>query len=570
MTEPEKLSGVEKLKAESHYLRGTIKDSLAKETSFFEKGDTDLLKSHGTYQQDDRDLRAKLLKEGKEKAYSLMVRSKIPGGKMTPDQYLAHDELGTKYANGTLRITTRQGIQFHGVLKKNVKTVIKEINHHLGTTIGACGDNVRNVMACPAPHHDRLKHKIGEYAKAVSDQFYPQSGAYYEIWLEGEKVKFQDAIVTKPGSEIEPIYGKTYLPRKFKIAIAFPDDNCIDVYSNDLGIVPEIRQGTLAGFNILVGGGFGKTHGLTRTYPRLASELCFVRPDDLLAIAKAIVLVQRDFGNRADRKRARMKYLIDEKGLDWFRTEVEKRFGKKTEDPHPIQWKKIERHLGWHEGEPGKWFYGLSVENGRVKDEGNFRLKSGLRAAVEKYQPDVYLTAEQDLLLYGFRPDQKKELEALLKSYGILLSEELSLVQKGAMACPALPTCGLAISESERALPAVIDDLEKKVKDLGLGDQEIIIRMTGCPNGCARPYNAELAFVGQTAGTHAVYVGGNSTGTRLNFLVADKIPQAKLSATVIPLLEHYSKKRNKGEGFGDFCFRLGADALKVILKDGPS
>jgi sulfite reductase (ferredoxin) len=562
MPEPNKPSHYEIVKESSHYLRGTLKESLARPTTHFTADEASLLKPHGTYQQDDRDIRQKLLAEKKEPAYSMMVRTKFPGGKMSPDLYLACDDLCNEYANHTLRITTRQTFQFHGVLKKNIKTVIRGINEKLGTTLGGCGDNVRNVMYCPAPLHDRKKINLLPYVKAVSDQFMSKSGAYYEIWLNGEKLN--DA-VSAEGEDPEPIYGKTYLPRKFKFAMAFPDDNCVDIYSDDVGIVPEIQDEKIAGFNILVGGGFGMTHGIPTTYPRVASPFCFVLPEELLAITKAIVLVQRDFGNRSDRKYARMKYLIDSRGLDWFRQEVEKIFDKKTQPMHAIHWKGIDHHMGWHSEGGGRWFLGLSVENGRIKDEGKMRLKSGLRAAIEKFRPQVYLTAQQDILLSGFQENQKQELENLLTSYGVTLPDKLSEIQKNSMACPALPTCGLAIAESERALPGVIDAIEEKAAELGLAGQTLIIRMTGCPNGCARPYNAEIAFVGRTVGTYNVYVGGTLAGDRLNFLVAEKIPYAQLSKSIEPLFKLYRSERRKEEGFGDFCHRLGVQKVKEII-----
>jgi sulfite reductase (ferredoxin) len=556
MTEPKKPNPVENLKENSHFLRGTIKESLSNnDLSHFTGEEGNLLKAHGTYQQDDRDIRQKLLAEKKEPAYSMMVRSKIPGGKMTPEQYLLHDELADKYGNQSMRLTDRQGIQFHGVLKKNAKAVIRSINEKLGTTIGACGDNVRNVMACPAPLPDRLKMDILKYAKAVSDEFLPRGGAYQEIWLDGEKMH-----LPAPLNE-EPIYGKTYLPRKFKFALAFTDDNCTDVYSNDCGIVPEIINGTLTGFNILVGGGFGMTHGVATTYPRAASPLCFVEPEELVAICKAIVLTQRDHGDRTDRKHARMKYLIDDKGLEWFRSEVEQRFGKKTRSAHPIRWKGIHNHLGWQEGAEGKWFLGLYIENGRMADTQKMKLKSGVRDFVAKYRPEVYITAQQDLIFNGFKESQKPEIEAFLKSYGIKFPNELSMLRKDAMACPALPTCGLAITEAERSLPQAIDELEQKVLQLGLESQRIMIRMTGCPNGCARPYNAEIAFVGRTVGTYNVYLGGSQNGDRLNFVAGEKVLEKDLANFVTPYLLLYKGRRLAGETFGDFCARLGQTKL---------
>lgn len=558
MPEPKKPSSIEILKENSDYLRGTIKESLAQPTTHFSQNEVNLLKAYGTYQQDNRDQRQQLLKEKKEPAYSMMVRTKVPGGRMSAEQYLAHDDLATKYGNKTLRITTRQGFQFHGVLKKNLKKVIQDINRALVTTNGACGDNVRNVLACPAPITDRKQIEIMKYAKEVSDQFLLKSGAYYEIMVNGESVKDK---LPKPGQDPEPIYGKTYLPRKFKIAIAFPGDNCVDAYANDIAIVPEIDKGELQGFNILVGGGFGMTHGIKETYPRLASPFCFVKSDELKEITKAIVLVQRDYGNRSDRKHARLKYLLDDRGLDWFRAEVEKYFGKKLQSAHPVHWEGNQNHLGWHKQENGRWFYGIFVENGRILDKDKMRLKSGLRAAIEKFKPEVHLTCNQDILLSGFTEHQKLELENLLDSYGIILPERRTEIRKNAMACPALPTCGLAITESERVLPSVMDEIEKKAEELGLSGQKIIIRMTGCPNACARPYNAEIAFVGRTVGTYNLYVGGNLIGNRLNFLISDKVSEKDLGKTVGRLLEFYKNERIPGEAFGDFCHRLGAEKI---------
>ncbi|MBI3314127.1 MAG: NADPH-dependent assimilatory sulfite reductase hemoprotein subunit [Candidatus Omnitrophica bacterium] len=575
MPEPGKPSPNESLKEKSRYLRGTLKESLAQDTTHFTNDENQLLKFHGSYQQDDRDKRQERLKEKKEPDYFMMVRSKIPGGHMSAEQYLAHDELSCRWGNQTLRITSRQGIQFHGVLKKNLKSVIRGIHEKMGTTSGACGDIVRNVMACPAPFRGRRQIEILQYAKKVSDQFLSKSGAYYEIWINGESVNTQQSSSLPPKEDpVEPLYGKTYLPRKFKIGFAFPEDNCIDVYTHDLGIVPELEksgapdEAALRGFNILVGGGFGMTHGVPTTYPRLASPFCFVKPDEILDITKAIVRVQRDFGNRVDRKRARMKYLIDEKGLDWFREEVEKRFGKKTELSHDIRWNGIETHLGWNEEGNGRWFFGISVENGRIIDQGNFRLKSALKAAVEKFRPEIHLTAQQDILLSGFQEAQQRELEDLLVSFGVKLPPQISNVQKDSMACPALPTCGLAITDSERSFPSVIDEFEAVLSRLGLSDQKIVVRMTGCPNGCARPYNSEIGYVGRTVGTYAVYLGGNLLGTRLNKLFCDKVPVKDLVHCVLPVLEIYKAEKRPKEAFGDFCERFGIENLKKAIK-GP-
>ncbi len=567
MEETKKLSPLETVKENSRYLRGTIAKSLAEDTTHFDKDENVLLKFHGSYQQDDRDIRQQLLKEKKEPAYSLMVRSKIPGGKMTAEQYLAHDEIADLYGNRTIRITNRQGFQFHGILKKNMKSVMKGLNEKLVTTSGACGDIVRNVMGCTVPVRNKTQLQIHGYAKAVSDQFLSKSGAYQEVWLDGEKVELEGL----SPEEVEPIYGKTYLPRKFKIGISYPDDNSVDVYAQDLGIVPEAdASGNLTGFNILVGGGFGTTHGVKTTYPRLGSPLCFVKPEELLAICKAIVLVQRDNGNRVDRKQARMKYLIDKMGLDWFRAEVEKRFGKKTEPAHPIKIAGIDNYQGWHEQLDGRFFYGIFVENGRIKDQGDFRLKTALKTLVGKYRTDVYLTGQQDIVLSGFKAGDKAEIEAVLKTHGVKLPEQISNVRRDSMACPALPTCGLAISESERALPGIMDELEKVVAGFGLADQKFIIRMTGCPNGCARPYNAEIAFIGRTVGTYDIQIGGNLIGDRLAQLAAEKVPQADLVKRLTPLLTAYRDSRKTGQGFGDFCAALGLERVRTLLSVSPS
>ncbi|MCB9800064.1 MAG: NADPH-dependent assimilatory sulfite reductase hemoprotein subunit [Candidatus Omnitrophica bacterium] len=550
----------EQMKEASRFLRGTIRQTLSQDTPQFSADESQLLKFHGCYQQDDRDLRQQLLKEKKDKAFSLMVRSKIPAGWMNAEQYLAHDELAEKYGNGTLRITTRQGFQFHGVLKKNARAVIQGIHLKLGTTQGACGDVVRNVMADPGLFFDPATKPLFSKIKELSDHFLSRCRAYHEIWLNDEKIENPDL-----AQEDEPIYGKAYLPRKFKIAMASPDNNSIDVYSHDLGIIPEVTDGQLKGFNILVGGGFGMTHGIQTTYPRLATPFCFVSYDDLIRLVEAVVLVQRDNGNRTDRKHARLKYLIDSKGMDWFRVEVEKRFGQSVEPAHKISLKGIDYGHGWRLQADGRWILGVFVENGRIKDEGGFRLKTGLRALVGKYRPEIYLTACQDLWLVGIEDKDKPDVEDMLKNYGVTLPDEITQIRKNSMACPALPTCGLAISEAERALPAVMDELEKVLLDCGLDGQQIITRMTGCPNGCARPYNAEIALVGKSAGTYNIYLGGSLRGDRLVFLFAEKIQPGDIAKALRPIFESYQKQRLAQEGFGDFCDRMGADQLTALL-----
>lgn len=560
MPEPGRLTPNEVAKEKSLYLRGTIAEELAKDTTHFGKEDNLLLKSHGTYEQDDRDVRQKLLAEKKEPLYGMMARLRTTGGRLQPEQYLQFDEISDKYGNHTLRATTRQTFQFYMIKKAQMKAFMQAVKKANSTTIGACGDNVRNVLCCPAPFANRQKHGLFEYAKKLSDHFIARSGAYEEVWLDAPR---PEGVETKAPEEVEPIYGKIFLPRKFKIAIAFPDDNCVDVYSNDLGIVPEIKNDTLVGFNILAGGGFGTTHGVKTTYPRLATPLCFVKPEELVKIAEAIVLTQRDFGNRQDRKTARLKYTIDRMTLPVFREEVEKRFGKKTEDAHPVKWDGIYNHLGWQEEGNGKWCFGLAIQNGRIKDDGNFRLKTGLRDFVAKYRPMLYMTAQQDIIFSGFTENQKAEVEAFLTSYGIPLPHQYSNIRKDSMSCVALPTCGLAIAEAERVFPDVISGLEKQLDELGLSGQRIMARMTGCPNGCARPYNAEISFIGRSVGTYNVYVGGSLIGDRLNVLYAEKVPLAELGAKLLPLFKLYKKERSSDkEGFGDYCHRVGVSYLQ--------
>lgn len=559
MTDEKKLSANERIKTESVYLKGSLADTMAKDVDHFSTDELQLIKFHGFYEQDNRDERAQRVKEGKGKSYSMMIRSKIPGGFLTAEQYLVHDKIADDFGLGQFRITDRQGIQFHGVLKKNIKGLLQALNRVQVTTIGACGDVVRNVMAPAAPFLKYQKHGLLDYAQKVSDQFLWKSGTYAELWLDGEKVDLSGS-----PEKIEPIYGATYLPRKFKIAMAFPGDNSVDVYAHDIGIVPEILNDKLTGFNILVGGGLGMTHGIPTTYPRVATPLCFVRPEELLDITKAVVIAQRDLGNRADRKNARLKYTIDRLGADVFRKEVEKRFGKKTEDIHPFSFKEIERYHGWQEHGDGKWFLGVFVQNGRVKDEGDFKLRTALRTIVQKWRCNVALTPEQDILLCGFSADQKTEVESILKSHGVKLPEAWGTVHKNSIACPALPTCGLAISEAERGIPATLNEIDEQLKQLGLGQEKISIRMTGCPNGCARPYTAEIGFVGKTAGTYNIYLAGSHLGSRLNQVFQEKVPGSELAKRLAPIFQLFKSERQLGERFGDFCLRKGVAALQAV------
>jgi sulfite reductase (ferredoxin) len=558
-----KRSAVEGIKEAGRGLRGTIAEELAAEDDHFTEGNKQLLKFHGSYQQEDRDARKVRKKEGVGKHYMFMVRCKIPGGKLTARQYLAVDDLAGKYANGTLRFTARQGIQLHGVLKSHLQETIAGINACLLTTLGACGDVERNVMACPAPHYHHGVHgQLQETAALLAAHLAPRTRAYHEIWLNGKPIETDG---TPPEGELESLYGKVYLPRKFKTGLALPEDNCIDVYAQDLGLLAIVENGDIVGYNVLVGGGMGMTHGNANTFPHLARPICYVPARAVVGTAEAVVKLFRDHGNRADRKRARIKYLVHDWGVEKFRQVLAEYVGGTLQPPRPVEVRGFEPHLGWQPQGNGKWYYGLSIENGRVKDDGTMRLRSGLRTLIERLQPDLRLTPLQDLLLCDLDATAKEEIDRTLADYGILRPEQLSNVQRYSMACPAIPTCGLALTESERAMPAIIDQLEAELKRLGLDQEKLSVRMTGCPNGCARPYQADIGLVGRSGDKFTLFVGGHVLGHRLNFQLKDLVPMADIVPMLVVLLEHFKTERGPGESFGDYCHRLGAEKLRQYL-----
>jgi sulfite reductase (ferredoxin) len=552
------LSAVEQVKEESHGLRGDLSAQLAAETDHFSDAGAQLLKFHGTYQQEDRDQRRQLRGTDAEPAHQFMVRCKIPGGVLSGAQYLAIDELADWYGNGTLRVTTRQGNQFHGILKGNLKATIRAVNDALVTTLGACGDVVRNVVSCPAPVAGGLREEVLSVTRQLSDHLLPRTRAYHEIWLDGEQV-------AGGPPESEPLYGTRYMPRKFKVAFAFPDDNCCDVHSNDLGFLVVAEGGRLVGFNVLVGGGLGRTHGKEDTYPRLADALGFAATGEVIEVAEAVVKVQRDYGNRSDRRHARLKYLLDAQGLDWFRSEVERHLGRPLAPPAPVGISAIEDHLGWHAQGNRRSFLGVFIENGRIRDGKDHQLRTGLRRVVETVGSGVRFTPQQNLLLTDIPDRQVGLVERILADHGIAPRQIESPVRRWSMACPALPTCGLALAEAERVLPDVITELERELEALGVADTTITVRMTGCPNGCARPYTADLAFVGRSLHKYAVFVGGSMLGTRLAALYRDLVPRDRLVASVRPLFERFRDERLAGERFGDFCDRVGVEALRSAL-----
>jgi sulfite reductase (ferredoxin) len=548
---------VELVKENSRALRGTIAEELASHHEKLGDADKNLLKFHGSYQQEDRDARKARRTDGRGKSHIFMVRCKIPGGRVTASQYLALDELAGTHASGTLRFTSRQGIQFHGVLKNNLKRTIAGINATLLTTLGACGDVNRNVMACPAPIRgvrDRMQATANEIALHLA----PRTKAYHEIWLDGEPTE-------KSGQDEEPIYGKVYLPRKFKVGLGLPDDNCVDVFAQDLGLLAIPEKDGFAGYNLLVGGGMGMSHGNEQTFPYLGKPICFVAENEVVTACEAVVKLFRDHGNRADRKRARIKYVVHDWGVERFRSVLAEYLPGKLEHPRRIKVTGFDLHLGAHPQGDGRWWYGVSVENGRVKDDGSRRLRSGLRAIVDRFRPEVRLTPMQDVLLCGLSGSDLPILETMLDQYGIPRPGSISPSRRYSIACPAIPTCGLAISEAERALPSILDELEGALRDLGLEHEAVSVRMTGCPNGCARPYQSDVGIVGRSGDKYVVYVGGRALGDRLNFELRDLTPRNEIVSTLLPLLRKFKEERAGSESFGDFCQRIGPKAARAAV-----
>jgi sulfite reductase (ferredoxin) len=568
-----KPSAVELAKIASNYLAGDIAKELADGAPGFGKPSVQLLKNHGTYQQDDRETRKAVDGKKSQREISFMIRTCVPGGKLTAEQMLSAIDLGDEVGNGTIRLTTRQAIQHHGVVKGDLKPFMQRIHDIQMTTLAACGDVERNIMCCPAPIHgnpvrEQMQAKLDELAKHLA----PRTRAYYEIWLTdpdtGEKTLAGGTSGEKdvePASlvEVEPIYGRTYLPRKFKTAFALPEDNCTDIYANDLGFLVVHENGKILGYNVLAGGGMGVTPSAAKTFPALAKRLGFVPPEDVLAIAEAIVKVQRDFGNRSDRKTARLKYTIHTMGLEAFRAKVEEYFGKPLAPCHPADVHGFDDHIGWFEQGDGKFFYGLNVENGRVIDKEGFRLKTALRQILREIKPGVRITAHQSLLFTDLAVTDRVRIADILHAHGVKTSEEISTLRRWSMACVALPTCGLAVAESERVLPGLIDSLEPEVAKLGLSNDAFTLRMTGCPNACARPYNSDIGIVGRTLGKYTIFLGGRLLGDRLNVQYKDVVPFEELSEELTAVLACYKAERKAGETLGDFCHRKGVDGVRT-------
>jgi sulfite reductase (ferredoxin) len=568
-----KPSKVERIKENSDFLREPVAREILQDTTHFSEDAVQILKFHGSYQQDNRDNRAK----GQEKDYQMMLRTKNPGGLVPPQLYLALDKLADEYGNNTLRATTRQGFQIHGILKKNLKSTIATIVGNLGSTLGACGDINRNVMAPAVPFKNRPEYLYAwEYAQNIADLLSPQTGAYYEIWLDGEKaISAEEHPDVKAAREkngngtiihdsVEPIYGTHYMPRKFKICVTVPGDNSVDLYSQDLTLVVMTnKKGELQGFNVFAGGGLGRNHNKEETFARLADPICYVVKDDIYDIVKAIVATQRDYGDRTDRRHARLKYLINDWGIDKFRAKVEEYFGKSVEPFKELPKFKYQDFLGWNEQGDGKLFIGISIDNGRVKDEGKFQLKTALRSIVEQFNLPIRLTPNQNLIFYDILPEDKEAIQEILDKCGIMVDPtQIAALTRYAMACPALPTCGLAITESERAIPRILERIRALLDKLGLQKDHFVVRMTGCPNGCARPYMAELGFVGSAPESYQVWLGGSPDQTRLAQPIIEKLHDNDIESFLEPIFVLFKKSRKGKESFGDFCDRTGFDAIR--------
>jgi sulfite reductase (ferredoxin) len=561
MSTIEHLSKPEAVKQQSRQLRGHIARDLADTTVPFDKEGYSLLKFHGIYQGYDRDSATELKQRGESKHWQFMVRVRIPGGRLTASQYLALDALADRHANGSLRITTRQSIQFHGVVKAGLKAAIAEVNAALLTTLAACGDVVRTVTTVPAPIRDTAHRRLEADARRLSTHLLPRTRGYHEIWVEGAPWRENESAA----EESDPLYGERYLPRKFKIGLAIPEDNTIDVLTNDLAIVALFDGDHLAGYNFLLGGGHGMTHNNPETYPRLATPVAFVEPEDLLEAAAAVVRLHRDHGDRGNRRHARLKYVIAENGEDWARERLTEYLGKRLGPCRDTPAFVVPDHLGWHEQGDGRLYLGIPVSSGRIADHARSRIRTALREIVERFGCDPILMPSQDIILSEIRPQDRDAIEDLLRKHGVRLAEDVTPAERWALACPGLPSCGLALTEAERVRDDIVAAIEARLHHYGLERERLSIRITGCPNGCARPYTGDIGIVGRMPGYYSLFVGGDFAGTRLNIAIADKLALGEIAELLDPLFALYASTGHDGEGFGDFCHRAGLPALQQAL-----
>ena len=553
----DELSELERIKYESNYLRGTLVESLADPiTGSLAFADTQLSKFHGMYQQFDRDLEKERKRQKLEPAYSFLIRVRVPGGVVSPKQWLQMDWISEEYANHTLKLTTRQAFQLHGVIKSNLKKTIQAMNAELMDTIAACGDVNRNVMCHPNPAESELHAEVAETARRISEHLLPSTTAYHEIWLDQK-------LIADSKKDVEPLYGDRYLPRKFKIAIAIPPYNDSDIFSQDLGFIAIVENNRIIGYNVIVGGGMGTTFGMPETYPRLAEVIGFCTPEQIVDVAEKVLLVQRDNGNRQNRKLSRLKYTIDRLGIDAFKAELYKYLGYELQESKSFAFTRNGDRLGWKKGADSKWSLSLFVEGGRVADRNGFNLKTALRETAQVIKGQFILTGNQNLVIANVSADEKKKISEILKKNGVLPGE-ISGLRQNSIACVALNTCGLAFAEAERYLPSLVSKIESILDQHGLFKEEIVIRMTGCPNGCGRPYLAEIGFVGKSEGHYNLYLGGNFNGTRLNTLYKETLTEDEILAELSPIVSDYATNRSVGEKFGDFVIRK--QYVKEIVK----
>ena len=541
------LTPVERIKAASRGLRGTIAESLTDaHTGSLRDDDQQLLRLHGSYQQDDRDVREERRQQKLEPLWRYMVRVRLPGGVATPAQWLALDAIAREKANGTLRLTTRQTFQFHGIGKGDLKPAMQEMNAALMDTIATCGDVNRNVMASSNPIESPAHAEVAEWARRLSEHLLPKTRAYYEIWLNGEKLKGTP--------EHEPVYGTNFLPRKFKAAIALPPSNDVDIYTQDLGFIAIVEKGQLVGFNLTVGGGLGTTHGDATTHPRLANVAGFLKPEHLLAIAEAVVTTQRDYGDRTNRKHARLKYTIEDRGLEWFVGEVQKRAGVTLEAARAFAFDTHGDLFGWRKALDGTWHRTLRIPAGRIADKEGLPWLTGLRTIATVHSGDFRCTANQNVTIARVKDVDKASIDGLIQHFHLDAAEGTYLARH-ALACVSMPTCPLGMAEAERYLPKLTADVEQLLADHGLADEPLSLRITGCPNGCARPYVAEIGLVGKALGRYNLHLGGDAVGSRLNVLYRENIDEATFHSVVGGLFAAWQQERTDGERFGDFLWR---------------
>ncbi|WP_371018427.1 assimilatory sulfite reductase (NADPH) hemoprotein subunit [Pseudalkalibacillus sp. JSM 102089] len=551
VTEDGKPSEMEKIKDESDYLRGSLVKSFADPiTASIPDADTKLLKFHGSYMQDDRDIRQERKQQKLEPAYQFMVRVRLPGGVATPEQWLVMDDLANQYGNGTLKLTTRQTFQMHGILKWNMKKSIQAMDRVLMDSLAACGDVNRNVMCNANPYQSDIHAEVHGWTRKLSDDLLPRTRAYHEIWLDEEKV------LDRKEEEIEPMYGPHYLPRKFKIGVAVPPSNDVDIFSQDLGFIAILEDGKLQGFNVAVGGGMGMTHGDTNTYPQLSRIIGFCTPEKIVDVAEKIITIQRDYGNRSERKNARFKYTIDRRGLDWVRNELNNRLGYELEEARSYHFDHNGDRYGWVKGD-GKWHLTLFIQNGRIVDLEDYQIMTGLREIAKVHEGDFRLTPNQNLIIANVSEEKKAEIDELVATYGLTDGKQNSALRRNSMACVAFPTCGLAMAEAERYLPSLIDKIEEIVDEAGLREEEIVIRMSGCPNSCSRPTLGEIAFIGKAPGKYNMYMGAGFVGDRLSKLYKENIGEEEILASLKPILFNYAKEKEEHEHFGDYVIRAG-------------